>query len=503
MDQDSPATLLNAELLEEISELRLEVAHLKERCRELEEKVKKNSQNSSKPPSSDGYQKPNKNSDSQKDSSSSKNSDSSEEKPNPKSLRQSSGNKAGGQKGHQGACLKRVDIPDYIEYHTVKQCHCCHASLLDVDPVKCIERQVFEPGKPGEYEVTAHMGEVKVCPCGCRNQAEFPEGVTAAVQYGSTTQATAVYLNQYQFIPFNRVSEYFSTLHNMSVSAGSVANFVAKTHENLASTEQVIRDALQDTSVAGADETGMRVDDSLCWLHVMRDEQWTLYYLSKKRGCEAMDAMGILLTFAGVLVHDHWKSYFAYAAVHVLCNAHHLRELQGVVDRDANHLALRLMKLFRLSWHYCKGFKTVGMTEMPGVVRERIEDIYDRILKRALTKEAAYMEKHRQEVGRKKVKNTKAYNLFKRLIEFKTETLRYMYDFSIPFDNNASERDVRMAKLKQKISGCFRSDDGGSMFARIRSYLSSARKQGMNIFQSLIKAVQNYSNKPLLCADAE
>ncbi|MFK0569995.1 IS66 family transposase [Endozoicomonas sp.] len=300
-------------------------------------------------------------------------------------------------------------------------------------------------------------------------------------------KAMAIYLNQHHFVPFLRVSEFFNTVYNMSLSAGSVVNFVKKTHKNLKSTEQVIRDALLDTPVAGADETGMRAKGSLHWLHIMRDEQWTLYYLSEKRGCKAMDAMGILLTFAGVLVHDHWKPYFTYAAVHVLCNAHHLRELQGVVDRDGNHLALRMMKLLRLSWHYCKGFKTVGMTQMPSVVRDRIEDIYDRILKRALAKEAAYMEKQRQEIGRKKVKNTKAYNLFKRLSEFKVETLRYLSDFSIPFDNNGSERDVRMAKLKQKISGCFRSDDGSSMFARIRSYLSSAKKQGMNIFRKFSK----------------
>ena len=491
----------NAELHKEISELRMQVACLAERCRNLEEMTNKNSQNSSKPPSSDGYQKPSRNSNSENESHVDDDSDSSPEAPNPKSLRQPSGNKPGGQKGHQGTCLKQVDNPDYIKCYKVSECHCCQASLIDIEPVKHIERQVFEPGRPGEFEVTAHRGEVKICPCGCRNQAEFPEGVTAAVQYGSCTQSMAVYLNQYQLIPFKRVSEYFETLFNMSVSAGSVANFVAKTHENLASTEQVIRDALLETPVAGADETGMRVNGSLWWLHIIRDEQWTLYHLSEKRGCKAMDAMGILLTFTGVLVHDHWKPYFTYTAVHALCNAHHLRELQGVVDRDANQLALRMMKLLRLSWHYCKGFKTIGMQEMPGVLRERIEAIYDRILQRALTKEAAYMEKIRQELGRKKVKNTKAYNLFKRLNEFKAETLRYMTDFTIPFDNNGSERDGRMAKLKQKISGCFRSDDGGSMFTRIRSYVSSAKKQGMNIYQSILKAVLNYSNTPLLGAE--
>ncbi|USE35415.1 transposase [Endozoicomonas sp. SCSIO W0465] len=132
-------------------------------------------------------------------------------------------------------------------------------------------------------------------------------------------------------------------------------------------------------------------EGSLYWLHVMRDDQWTLYYLAEKRGREAMDAMGILLTFVGVLVHDHWKSYFSYAAVHVLCNAHHLRELLGIVDRDGNQLALRLMKLLRLSWHYFKGFKTIGMLQMPGVIHERIEKIYDRLLQRALTKKVAYL----------------------------------------------------------------------------------------------------------------
>ncbi|USE38377.1 DUF6444 domain-containing protein [Endozoicomonas sp. SCSIO W0465] len=215
MIPELPATMSAEILLKENAELRMRVACLEERCRELEEKVGKNSQNSSKPPSSDGYQKPCKNSNSpdhSDDLSADKGTDPSDEKPNPKSLRQSSGNKAGGKKGHQGTCLKQVDIPDYIEYLPVKECNKCQASLLDSEPVKYIERQVFEPGRPGEFEVTAHRAEVKICTCGCRNQAEFPEGVTAAAQYGSATQAMAVYLNQYHFLPFKRVSEYFNTL---------------------------------------------------------------------------------------------------------------------------------------------------------------------------------------------------------------------------------------------------------------------------------------------------
>ncbi len=501
MEPDFPATPFTEALLKENEELRTENALLRERCSELEERVNKNSQNSSKPPSSDGYQKPSKKGSDKGDTSSKEAPCSSQETPNPKSLRPSSGNKPGGQKGHQGSCLRRVALPDYVRHLKVEKCCCCQSSLIDIKPTKYIERQVFDPGRPGEFEVTAYWADVKVCPCGKRNTAEFPQGVKAAAQYGEVTQAMAVHLNQYHFIPYHRVSEYFNTIYCMSVSAGSVANFVAYTHENLASTEQSIRDALQESPVAGADETGMRVDGSLWWLHIMRDDQWTLYYLSERRGCEAMDAMGILLTFAGILVHDHWKSYFAYAAVHVLCNAHHLRELQGVVDRDANKLALRLMKLLTLSWHFCKKYKAAGLTQMPGAIQLRIETIYDQILQRALTKETAYMEKQRQVLGRKKVRNTKAYNLFKRLIEFKVETLRFMSDFSIPFDNNGSERDARMAKLKQKISGCFRNEDGGTMFTRIRSYLSSAKKQGLNIFQALLKAVRNYNNTPLLGAE--
>ncbi len=298
MEPDFPATPFTEALLKENEELRTENALLRERCSELEERVNKNSQNSSKPPSSDGYQKPSKKGSDKGDTSSKEAPCSSQETPNPKSLRPSSGNKPGGQKGHQDSCLRRVALPDYVRHLKVEKCCCCQSSLIDIKPTKYIERQVFDPGRPGEFEVTAYWADVKVCPCGKRNTAEFPQGVKAAAQYGEVTQAMAVHLNHYHFIPYHRVSEYFNTIYCMSVSAGSVANFVAYTHENLASTEQSIRDALQESPVAGADETGMRVDGSLWWLHIMRDDQWTLYYLSERRGCEAMDAMGILLTFA-------------------------------------------------------------------------------------------------------------------------------------------------------------------------------------------------------------
>ena len=489
MSGASPDTQIIALLLGAVGCLQKQVASLEERCRELEDKLGKNSTNSSKPPSSDGYQKPN--------ADSHENTDT----PDPKSLRESSGRKAGGQKKHKGHWLSATDNPDCIERHTVTHCQACNKALDDIEAIDHIERQVFEPDKPGSFSVTAHVAEIKICSCGHRNRANFPEGVNSRVQYGPVTRAMSVHLCQYLMVPYDRASEFFRDMFSMSISTGTLCRFQKVAWEQLESTEEGIKAALLTSAVAGADETGMRVDGKLWWLHIFRDDQWTLYYLSEKRGREAMDAMGMLLLFTGVLVHDHWKPYFHYAVTHTLCNAHHLRELQAVLEKDCNLLAGRLMKVLKLSCHLCKGFKKIGLTEMPILIRSRINRIFSRIVGRALTQEAASMERRRQRLGKEKTKNTKAYNLFNRLLNYQEETLRFMTDFRIPFDNNGSERDARMAKLKQKISGCFRSQDGGKWFTRIRSYLSSAKKQGVNAFDALLMAVKNYSCRPLLGAE--
>ena len=285
------------------------------------------------------------------------------------------------------------------------------------------------------------------------------------------------------------------------VSPGSICTFQKNAYDQLASTEQAIADALRAAPVAGADETGMRVAGSLWWMHVLRTDKWTLYHLDPSKGQPAIESMGILLTFAGILVHDHYKLYFRYAVLHVLCNAHHLRELQGVVDRDCNHLAARLQRLLRLACHLSNGFRKLGMEAMPEVIRQRLASLFERTAKRAQAEEAEYMERVRQRQGRDKVKNTKAFNLFKGLVEFKGETLRFMTDLTIPFDNNGSEQDIRNGKVKQKISGCIRSKKGAKWYCRIRSYVSSARKQGQNVFEALLIAMKNYENQSLLGAE--
>ncbi len=290
-------------------------------------------------------------------------------------------------------------------------------------------------------------------------------------------------------------------IFGLEVSPGSICTFQENAYDQLASTEQAIADALKGEPVAGADETGMRVAGSLWWMHVLRTNEWTLYHLDPSKGHSAIESMGVLLVFAGILVHDHYKVYFRYAALHVLCNAHHLRELQGVVDRDCNHLAARLQRLLRLAWHLSKGFRKIGMQAMPEIIRQRIDSLFEQTARRAQAEEAAYMERVRQRQGCDKVKNTKAFNLFKRLVEYKEETLRFMTNFDIPFDNNGSEQDIRNGKVKQKISGCIRSEKGAKWYCRIRSYVSSARKQGQNVFEALLIAMRNYDNHPLLGAE--
>lgn len=483
---------------EQIACLGEQVAKLEAENKELADRLNTNSRNSSKPPSTDGYTKPSAKANT---SGSTSENEPEDDKPNPKSLRQRSGRKPGGQKGHKGSTLQQAAEVEHTQYHPVIDCEKCHRSLRDTKPIKLVERQVFEPGRFSHFEVTAHTAEVKECGCGHVTHASFPEGVDSHVQYGPATQALAVYLCQYQLVPYKRASQFFMDIFGLEVSPGSICTFQKNAYDQLASTEQAIKDALKAVPIAGADETGMRVAGALWWMHVLRTEKWTLYHLDPSKGHSAIESMGILLVFAGMLVHDHYKLYFRYAALHVLCNAHHLRELQGVVDRDCNYLAARLQRLLRLACHLSNGFRKIGMEAMPENIRQRIVSLFERTAKRAQAKEAEYMERVRQRQGRNKVKNTKAFNLFKRLVEFKDETLRFMTNLNIPFDNNGSEQDIRNGKVKQKISGCIRSRKGAKWYCRIRSYVSSARKQGQNVFEALLIAMKNYCDHPLLGAE--
>ncbi|MTI11772.1 IS66 family transposase [Sansalvadorimonas verongulae] len=363
----SPETQLTATLLAIVIEQGERICEQQETIKELEARINKNSSNSSKPPSTDGFSKPG---DKQQTEPSGTDDN---DKPAPKSLRAHSGLKPGAQKGHKGHCLEAIEHPHHIEYLPVRVCEHCHQSLSTDSLVKVVEYQVFDPACPGQFEVTAYRAEVRRCTCGHKTQATLPEGVTNYVQYGAKTRALAVYLHQYQLIPCHRIAEFFQDIYHMPVSVGAICRFQKTTYEQLASTELAIASALLHEAVLGADETGMRVDKKTWWLHVLRSEYWTLYHLNPKRGRVAMDAMGVLLLFTGVLVHDHWKPYFHYGVMHTLCNAHHLRELQGVIDRDCNRYAGRMMRLLQFSWHITKGFRKIGVAAMPALILVRIE----------------------------------------------------------------------------------------------------------------------------------
>jgi transposase len=460
------------ELFSLVQSLRLEVATLRQEVRDLKDQLAKKSHNSGKPPSSDGYAKP-----------------------KPKSLRTKSGRKSGGQPGHEGNTLMQVETPDKVEVHRVATCKHCGFDLTSSLVIlhKC--RQVFELPEI-RLNVTEHLAEIKLCPnCQKETEADFPEGITQPVQYGARVQALAVYFNQYQYVPYLRVQEIFHDLLGAPISQGTLANILVRAHDNLSQHEQDAKEHVVASSLAHFDETGMRVNGKLHWLHIASTNCVTHYEIHEKRGGKAMEDIGILPRFKGTAVHDHWSSYFAYGCEHSLCNAHHLRELlfaeEEYQQRWANQLATCLTDAL-------KEADAAKADDKMALPPERViyyERRYSRILREGKAELPSVTTSKVVKRGRKKQHKVK--NLHDRLRKNKAETLRFISDFSVPFDNNQAERDARMAKLKQKVSGCFRSFHGAEIFCRIRGYVSTARKQGKNTFESLTSV---FSGEPVTLA---
>ena len=291
--------------------LRVENQTLRAEVKELRGKLAKNSQNSSKPPSTDGYQKP-----------------------KPKSLRKPSGKKSGGQKGHPGARPERVENPDHTIIHPVLNCQECGHSLQQTPAFGHRGRQVIDL-PPLKLEVTEHQVERKVCPgCGSQNEAVFPAEAKTSVQYGSRIKSLLVYLNQYQLLPYERTVQFVEDLFSRTISQGTLYAWNKACFQQLESTEERIRQAILASPVVHFDETGIRKQGKLHWLHAASSEQLTFYGLHARRGKEAMDELEILPHYTGCAVHDHWKSYFSFSCKHSLCNAHHLRELTYLAEQE-------------------------------------------------------------------------------------------------------------------------------------------------------------------------
>jgi len=454
------------QLSSQVEMLQKQVAELQKEVQNLKDQLARNSRNSSKPPSSDGFN------------------------PavggTPKSLRLQGKRKPGGQKGHPGFTLKMVDKPDHTIIYPVDQCQRCGHRLADEIPIDVERRQVFDI-PPIQMEVTEHQAEIKHCShCGHLNKATFPEQVKAPVQYGPRLKAIAVYLRQYQLLPYNRTRELFRDLFSIDLSEGTLTNITDTCSKLLKHPIDQILKQIEQSSVVNFDETGSSVYGKRQWLHTASTPNLTYYEIHPKRGSHAMDQIGILPNFNGCAIHDFWKPYFKYDCNHGLCNAHHLRELIFLNEQHGQLWAKDMINCLINIKKAVDKTKTSTDTFFKEQIH-KFEEQYQNILNKGYN-ENPLPKKKSTKKKRGRPKKSKARNLLERLDEHRKEVLAFMYDFKVPFDNNLAERDLRMAKVQQKISGTFRSQDGANAFCRIRSYISTTRKNAVNAIEAIVNA---------------
>ena len=430
---------------------------------ELQE-LKKDSHDSGKPPSRDSYER--------------------KQQRRKSSRRERTGKRPGGQPKHPGASLRQSEHPDIVTVHAVDRCGCGRA--LASEPVVGYEhRQVFDV-PPLAVQVTEHRAERKRCPdCGEFAGAAFPEQVGQPVQYGVRLQALAAYLKNYGLLPYQRTAELFEDLFSIPISVGTLVNINATCAQHLVGISEMIRETLVGEPVVCFDETGMGIDGQLWWLHVASTDLLSYYAEHAKRGQQATDDIGILPNFTGMALHDHWQSYFRYPCGHALCNAHHLRELTFIEEQYQQPWASELKELLLTVNAAVDHAQQQGRRRLYGPERRRFAAAYRRTINAGLAANPPPPAPPgtRRKRGRKK--QSKPRNLLLRLARRWRSVLAFMYDFRVPFTNNQAERDLRMMKVQQKISGTFRSADGAAAFCRTRSYISTIRKNGSNVIEAL------------------
>lgn len=458
---------LLAKALARIEELEAEVARLKQQ-------LAKNSRNSGKPPSSDGPKKP-----------------------KPKSSRIKGKRKSGGQPGHPGHTLKASKEIDHIEIiHAPSSCD-CGQSLDKIKGFIGEVRQVHDIPVIRKIEVTEHRQEHKRCPrCQNLSRADFPQCAKSSVAYGPQLRAFAAYCRIYQLIPSARTCELIEDIFGIRISEGTLANILEDLDNKIAPSIKAIADTLQGSSILHADETGVRIKGQRKWLHVACNQMLTHYAVHSKRGAEATDEIGILPQFRGRLIHDYWHPYFRYTACeHGLCNVHHLRDLTFVHEELGKDWAKQMHACLLSMNHIANTARSLGQNRLPKRILETLMRRYREIIKAGYREEPIPKRPEGKKRGRPK--KGRSYNLIERFDLQRHLVLAFLFNLKVPFGNNQGERDLRMAKAQQKVSGTFRSWGGASLFCSIRSYISTARKHGLKAMDALIGALDENLFMPL------
>jgi transposase len=476
-DTESQREPTREELIALVAAQAAEIAALQARLAELERRLGLNSTNSGKPPSSDGLKKP----------------------PRLRSLREPSDKPPGGQHGHKGETLRQVAEPDRIVAHFPSSCTACGAAVTPAMSSGHSVRQVFDLPAPRPLVVTEHRAHNCVCErCGAHSRAAFPQGVNAPVQYGPTITAFVLYLLHYQLLPEDRLAELMADLFGVKLVAATIARMSRTGAARLQDFVTAVRDLVAGAAVKHMDETGFRIGGMTQWLHVACTALLTFYRVCAKRG-------SLLANVTGIVVHDHWKPYYTMPNVrHALCNAHHLRELTALIDIEKEDWARKMHALLRRACHAVNLARERDGVVKPRVLNQRLiarfERRYDAIVAEGLAfheAQAPLRSSQRappaaETKGRKRGRKPRrtGHNLLLRLASRKPDVLRFLNDPNVPFTNNQAERDGRMMKVKQKISGGFRSLQGAIDFAVVRSFISTAKKQGWNIIQALTEDPQ-------------
>lgn len=445
-------------LQEQLAQRDALIEQLLQRVQALEERLGKDSHNSHLPPSSDRFVR------------------------QPRSLRKKSGKKPGGQTGHRGQSLAFSSSPDEVVVHPVERCEACQYNLQAVEVCALERRQVIDLPPP-RLMVREHQAEQKVCPhCEHRTTAAFPKEVRTVVQYGETIGAIAVYLVEQQLLPLARAGEVMEDLLGVSMSEGTICALVARCATNLLEVETQIKAALIQAEVIHQDETGLYVAKRRNWMHVTSTAHLTHYQVHPKRGQEALEAMGIVPGYTGISVHDAWGSSFRYACEHALCNVHILRELTFLAEEQGLWWAAKLKALLLDMKDATEQARKEGKRDLNPL---EVMDWEARFLQLLAEGKQAHPRAPTPAGKRGRGTQSVARNLLDRLDKYQSAVLAFLEDLRVPFDNNQAERDLRMIKVQQKVSGCFRSWAGAQAFARIRGYLSTLRQQELPLLSAL------------------